>query len=295
MIDLKIFSEDFLRKLELSKFVMRHQVRGSKEGEKSSKDKGGPIDFVTHRSYTPGDEFRYIDWPLYARTGSLFVKEFMKEESLRITLWIDLSPSMDFGMVSKAVFASQLAASLAYVGLASSDRIRLFIPKEKGYTISPEYFGTGAFLEVLDLLSSHTVLSGPLDIKGMWKIFQGIAPVGGQLVILSDLWGWEEISDEIRTLCTSDVHLSLIHILAPEEVSPGFRGKIRLIDKEFGGYLERYIADQELAEYDKLLKAHLAWWRDFALCTRSGYMFTTSDRPLQDAILIGLREAKILE
>lgn len=106
-----LFDEAFLRKLEALRFAVRRSISGRREGERLTKRRGGSSDFVSHRSYSQGDEFRSIDWNLYGRLGQIYVKEFAREEALPVRLFVDTSRSME----PKFDFARRLGAALALV------------------------------------------------------------------------------------------------------------------------------------------------------------------------------------
>ncbi len=127
-----LFDEAFLRKLEALRLAVRRAVAGRREGERLTRRRGGSSEFVSHRSYTQGDEFRAIDWNLYGRLGQLYVKEFAREEALEARLVVDTSPSM----APKFDFARRLGAALALVAnretpsvpLAEIESLRLGTP-----------------------------------------------------------------------------------------------------------------------------------------------------------------------
>jgi uncharacterized protein (DUF58 family) len=84
---------------------------------------GSGVEFADHREYTPGDDFRYLDWNLYARHDELLLKRFEEEEDLHVYFLLDCSRSMAFGDPPKFDFARRVAAALAYIALADLDRI----------------------------------------------------------------------------------------------------------------------------------------------------------------------------
>src|SRR5262245_52640501 len=84
---------------------------------------GGGIEFADHRDYHPGDDFRYLDWNLYARHEELLLKRFQEEEDLHVYFLLDCSRSMGFGDPVKFDLARQVLAALAYIALADLDRI----------------------------------------------------------------------------------------------------------------------------------------------------------------------------
>ncbi len=145
-----LFDEAFVRKLEALRLAVRRSVSGRRAGERPTRKRGGSGDFVAHRSYAQGDEFRAIDWNLYGRLGQLYVKEFAREEALPVRLAVDTTPSM----APKFDFARRLGAALALVASQESP--------------------SGALAEIERLR-----LGAP---------FLPVAPARGLLVVVSDLW-----------------------------------------------------------------------------------------------------------
>src|SRR6202140_3898756 len=113
----------FLHRLEQLELVSRKIFTGAIKGERRSKRKGQSVEFADYRNYVKGDDVRFLDWNLYARLDRLFIRLFMEEEDLHFYVLIDNSLSMDFGKPSKLHFAKQVAAALAFVGLANMDRV----------------------------------------------------------------------------------------------------------------------------------------------------------------------------
>src|SRR6185312_7609944 len=118
-----LFDSDFLKKLEYLSLVSKRVFRGSLLAQRRTMQMGGGIEFADHREYTPGDDFRYLDWNLYARHEELMLKRFQEEEDLHVYFLLDCSRSMDFGTPSKFDLARQVTAALAYIALADLDRI----------------------------------------------------------------------------------------------------------------------------------------------------------------------------
>src|SRR5215467_11853211 len=102
-----------IRNLELRARVV---VEGFWNGMHRSPYHGFSVEFTEYRQYTPGDDPRYLDWRVFARSDRYFIKKFEDETNLRAHLLVDQSRSMDFGSLtySKADYAATLAATLAY-------------------------------------------------------------------------------------------------------------------------------------------------------------------------------------
>ena len=118
-VDPTVFDEAFLRQLERLLLIMRSPVRGGLKGGRRSVKRGQSVEFADYREYTLGDDLRQLDWNVYARLERLFVKLFVEEEDVTVTLLVDASASMAAGHPSKLLFAKRAAAALGYIGLAS--------------------------------------------------------------------------------------------------------------------------------------------------------------------------------
>ena len=118
-----LFDSDFLKKLEYLSLVSRRVFRGQLLAQRRTMQLGGGIEFADHREYTPGDDFRYLDWNVYARHDELLLKRFQEEEDLHVYLLLDCSKSMAFGDPSKFDYVRRVGAALAYIALADLDRV----------------------------------------------------------------------------------------------------------------------------------------------------------------------------
>jgi uncharacterized protein (DUF58 family) len=106
-----LFDSDFLKKLEYLSLVSRRVFRGQLLAQRRTMQLGGGIEFADHREYTPGDDFRYLDWNVFARHDELLLKRFQEEEDLHVYILLDSSRSMAFGDPVKFDYARQVAAA----------------------------------------------------------------------------------------------------------------------------------------------------------------------------------------
>ena len=90
------FTPQFLTQLETLRLRTRKEVLGSQTGNYSSPRRGTSLEFADYRRYAPGDDLRYLDWGIYARTDRLYVKLFREEVDLFAYVFIDASASMGF-------------------------------------------------------------------------------------------------------------------------------------------------------------------------------------------------------
>src|SRR5205085_462051 len=95
----------------------RRVPTGASAGQWRSRATGSSVEFADYRTYTPGDDYRRIDWNAYARLERLFMRLYRAEENLSLAVVVDTSTSMTWGRPPKARLAAQLAGALSYIAL----------------------------------------------------------------------------------------------------------------------------------------------------------------------------------
>ena len=115
-------------------------IEGFIAGLHKSPYHGFSVEFAEHRPYNTGDDFKHIDWKVYAKKERFYVKQYEEETNLRCFLVLDTSSSMYFKHKSqwtKLEYSAYLAAAMAYlmqgqrdaVGFASfADTLRTILP-----------------------------------------------------------------------------------------------------------------------------------------------------------------------
>ena len=93
----KLLDPGFLRRLERLRIQARRAFPGTMRGERRSTRSGASVEFRDFRKYEAGDDFRHIDWSIFARLEKLMLRQFVEEEDVRIDILIDKSNSMLFG------------------------------------------------------------------------------------------------------------------------------------------------------------------------------------------------------
>ena len=126
---LDLLDTDAVNRLGQLELIATRIVEGFVSGKHRSPYKGCSIEFAEHRSYSPGDEIRLIDWRVYARRDRYYVKQFEEETNLQVLLVVDASGSMTFGMrtVPKLRYAQMAAACLARMMLHQGDGVGLAV------------------------------------------------------------------------------------------------------------------------------------------------------------------------
>jgi uncharacterized protein (DUF58 family) len=244
-----LFDEDFLRKLERLAVASRRAMAGQLQGERRSPKRGQSVEF---------DDFRRIDWNAYGRLERLFIKLFVEEEDLSVHLLVDTSKSMDWGEPPKLWYAQRAAAALGYIALAGLDRVTVtamgdgngnagYFPPRRG---KQSAFALFTFLQNLRS-------EGRANLAPRLRAYTASAVNPGPLLLISDLMdeGW---SDGLRFIAGRGFEVTVMHLLAPDEVDPDLTGDLKLLDSETGAEVEITADFDLLARY----RAGLIEWQE---------------------------------
>src|SRR5438093_3326219 len=196
-----LFDSDFLNKLEYLSLISKRIFRGSLLAQRRTMQLGGGIEFADHREYTPGDDFRYLDWNLYARHEELLLKRFQEEEDLHVYLLLDCSRSMAFGSPPKFDFARQVTAALAYIALADLDRVAVVAFANDIVDDFPLTRGKGRILSLLKFLEGLPAGGTDTDLNRVATGFVHRNQRRGLALVVSDLYdpnGFERGLDLLR-------------------------------------------------------------------------------------------------
>ena len=292
-VDPTVFDETFLRQLERLLLLMRSPVRGGLKGGRRSVKRGQSVEFADYREYALGDDLRQLDWNVYARLEKLFVKLFIEEEDVTITLLVDASASMATGHPQKLTFAKRAAAALGYIGLASEDKVSVSALAGRSSRRRASLRGSGRVLRLLANLSTIQPVEGPTDLLSSARHAGAMLSGRGVVVLLSDLL--DPAADKvIRELAAQGSELIVLHILSPDELDPALEGDLRLVDSETGEGIDVTVDLATLDDY----KARLAAWQDsfadLAAKRRASYVPLSSDVPLADLVFAELRRRRVV-
>ncbi len=281
----------FLERLERLSLVTRRRVSGQGKGDRRSIRKGTSIEFVDYRHYTPGDDPRSVDWNIYRRSGNLYVKQFEEEEIVTAHILVDVSRSMEWGSPSKLQFASRLAAALGYIVLAGSSRLVVTTLSGATATSYGPAWGrpsVGALIEFLQRERPH----GETDLDAALDSYARRASAG-QALIISDLLT-PKFEQGIRRLLDRRFEVTILHVLAPEEVHPPMSGDLTLIDRESGHEVPITLNQEALDKYEERFRT---WSRALeSFCARHDVVYQrmqTSER-LEVVLFDHLRRRGVL-
>lgn len=271
-------------------------VPGQASGERRSPRSGASSEFADFRNYVAGDDLRHVDWNAYARLDRLLLRLYVGEDDLTVTLWIDVSASMDWGRPSKSAAARSLAGALAYAALGSYDRVAVNGFADTVVARLPPLRGRRSCPKVWAALSR--LPSGGLTdfaaVAGAAGAGAGRGARRGLSVILSDFLSTSDLAGALSALRRSGQEVALVQVLARQEVEPDHSGEIRLHDVETGEEVEVTMTAGVLAAYRAALEEHTGALRALAHDRGAAFARVISDVPVEGMLLGDLRRAGVV-
>ena len=292
-----LFDEHFLETLEYLQIIARKILSGQMNAERRSRHKGVSVEFADHRAYSPGDDFRFIDWSLFFRTETLFLKLFEEEEDLHIYILLDCSGSADFGVPYKFHYLRRLAAAVGYLGLAGLDRVFVIpfttsLPRSAAGMLNCR--GKGKVFRLLEFLEGLKA-GGPTNLTACMKSFANSKRKRGLAVVISDFYDDQGAISALNALRYQKFEPFVIQCISPQESNPELYGDLRLLDCETGRYREVTLTEKLLRKYRETFEAYCSNLERFCRSRAIGYIRCSTAEPFQETVIRMLRRERFLQ
>jgi uncharacterized protein (DUF58 family) len=285
------FDSDFLQKLEYLSLVSRRVFRGQLLAQRRAMHLGSGVEFADHREYTYGDDFRYLDWNVYARHDELLLKRFQEEEDLPVYFLLDCSRSMNFGTPSKFDYARKVTAALAYIALADLDRVAVTAFADDIMADFPLTRGKGQILALLRFLDNLQPAGALTDLARVAGGFVHRNQRRGLVIVVSDLYdpaGFERGLGRLRHR-RYEPHIVQLH--DRKEAEPDLLGDLELYDIESELSQMVTVTESSLRLYRQRFRSFLDSVQSFCRRYSLGCTRTLTEVPFDDLILKMMRTA----
>lgn len=232
----EIVSAEMASRVKELMLFSRYRVQGLFPGDNKSTRKGFSSDFMQHREYFPGDNLKYLDWRVYARTERFVVREFEENTNLDMYLVLDNSASMSFGgsLETKHAFAVKVAGVLLYLMLLQNDHFGLSLVSEALVAHTDPGGSRRHLRRVYEMLLAHEP-AGVCDWLGALRLAQTRAKRRGLVIVLSDFMGEPEpIGKGLASFRSRGSDVIGFHLIHPEERELPQMNMTRFVDIEDG-------------------------------------------------------------
>ena len=255
--------------------VARMVVEGLVSGLHRSPFHGYSAEFSQYRHYRPGDDLKYVDWKLVARTDRLYTKQFRETTNVASAIVLDTSGSMDFpASLSKFRYAVIAAAALAHLISGQGDAVGLLA----GERFLAPRAGGQHLRGLLAALSSLTA-SGSGSVTDNVRRASERLKRRGLLLVLSDFYDEEERTlAELRRAARMGHEVVLFQIVSRDEIELPYRRDLEFADLESGRTLA-INAGLARREYQDAIGAFLERWHSRAGAEGFQYSLIVTDMP----------------
>ncbi|HEY0963798.1 MAG TPA: DUF58 domain-containing protein [Pseudomonadales bacterium] len=276
-----------LSNLEL---VAKAVVEGFVIGLHRSPKFGFSQEFVEYRAYSEGDDPRYVDWNVFARTGKTFIKRFLGETNSHLMIMLDSSASMGFGgssdkkgIVSKLQYGKYLGASLAYMASRQHDAVGVMIFADEVIEYRPPASRSGSLQGVIHTIDKAQPALGTHLGKPMTR-FQERIKRRGLVAVISDFYcDADELLDNVRPLAMQGQDVVLFHLLTPDELNPNIKQSTLYEDMETGHAIEVSPTYMN-KDYRERIQAHIAAIQKAASGMNADHILINTGEPLDRAL-----------
>ena len=248
----------------LDRYALASRALSQETGERLASEAGQSVEFHDFRPYDAGDELRYVDWKVYARTGRLYTRLYQAERTIAVYVVLDTSPSMSLG--HKARYARLLAGLLSYVAQRDArSQVHLFNGRH-----SPPGMGRAGIAPVWSFIDDAPALTGgdpgPTAALKNFALRSRFGAGAGLALVISDLFDEAPLQPALAALKARGLDASFLHVMAEADLHPE-EGQLELIDAESGERLA--VGPDEVRAYREAVQGFVS--RTRAAILRAGF------------------------
>lgn len=277
-----LFDPASLAALGRIEIVARWIVDGFMTGLHRSPRKGFSVEFAEYRAYQSGDDPRYVDWKIAARSDRWVVRQYEEETNRRSTIVLDVSRSMDWGGagggLTKLAYAERLTAALALLLLRQRDAVGLVRFDERVRTAVPPRARTGQWRRIVGALEeagAGRASSAPDALHQAARLINR----RGLIVLISDLlMDMPDVERAMRGLRAAGHDVTVLHIMDPAERDLSAGGEALFVDPESELAVPASVADVRVA-YRATVEEVIGEWRAMFGSLGIGYEVVPTDAP----------------
>lgn len=281
----RLIKPEVLATLSNLELIARTVVDGALIGLHRSPFFGFSQEFAEYRQYVEGDDPRFVDWNVYARTDRTYIKRFLGETNSHLMLLLDASASMGFGSgtVTKFRYAQMLAASLAYLASHQHDAVGMLVFDEEIRDFRAPSSRSGQLHAVIHGLDA-AVPARRTNLQQPFERFRDHVTRRGLVAVISDFYcDPEAMLQAVRPLAYQGQDVVLMQLLDPFELRPEVAASTLFEDMETGEAIE-VSPDFMQREYRHKVQSHIAALRAAAVRAGADHLVFDTSAPLDEPL-----------
>jgi len=245
-----LFDASFLDRLRVLALRLRKRRQLMRRGSQSTPATGFTREFKDYRHYTPREDYRAIDWRLYARLDKLFVRLYEETQELNLHILLDTSTSMAQPFPEKRRQALRFAVALAYLALSAQQRVSIYSMSDSVHQELPPLRGQGNIEKVIQAVSKLK-FDGQTHMKRCFEEYRPSKQRYGIIFVISDFFGHEigsatEAVSRVSAWPGANHFLQIIH---PAERQPELEGELELAEVETGERRRFWLTKKDVQRY----------------------------------------------
>lgn len=281
-----LFDAAFLDRLRSLAVRLRKRRALMRRGSQSTPATGFTREFKDYRQYTPREDYRAIDWRLYARLDKLFVRLYEETQELNLHILVDTSGSMQEPYGEKRKQALRFAVALAYLGLAGHQRVSLYSMGDTTQQELPPLRGQGNIEKVIQS-AKNLKFGGFTDLQRSFADFHPTRQRYGVIFVISDFFGRDvgTARESVKRAASWPGEVHFLQILHPEERSPTLEGEVELSEVETGERRRFWLTRRDVQRYTDAFDAFCDELSRECASHRIDFMQCGADEPFEQRFL----------
>ena len=276
-----MITAEFLSQLKKLNLIIEKRITSSFLGERKSYAIGSGNVFQEFRHYTPGEDYRLIDWKLFAKTEKLFVKKFEEDRAAVAHILLDGSASMAFKTIdiSKFEYGARIALALAYLAKKENEIFYFSTFSNKVEHFKSKHWPLLNLINYLNKISP----SGETRFENALKDYKTLIKRKSIIFIISDFfYPIEEIDSILFRLRKSEINL--IQIVDPFELKLNVEGDYKLEDLETKEKLRTFFNPALKKKYFEKFFSHTKAIQNICDKVKAKFFSFETNLPIFDAI-----------
>lgn len=263
----------------------RITVEGFLAGLHRSPHRGFSTEFSDYRHYHPGDDMRYVDWKVYARSDKFYIKQFEDETNVRCSILLDASGSMDYGSngLTKFEFARTLAAALAHFITGQRDAVGLITFDDQIQRYLPSRYCQGNLMQILRALAETTIGDRTDILKPLSNLTRSLSR-RGLVILISDLLDDQGATlDGLQQLRAKGNDIIVFHVLDNAELTFPFDRIADFEDSETRE-IQKTVSQRVRNDYLREIERFCRFYKDKCRAGGMDYCLLNTSEPLDGAL-----------
>jgi uncharacterized protein (DUF58 family) len=257
-----------------------------RRGAQSTAATGFTREFKDYRHYAKGEDYRAIDWRLYARLDKLFVRLYEETQELHLHILIDTSGSMARPFEDKRRQALRFAVALAYLGLSNQQRVSIYSMSDSIKVELPPLRGQGNIEKIIQSVLQLS-FGGLTDLEKCFEDFHPTRQRFGVIFVISDFYGRDVMTaaESVNRAATWPGESHFLQVMHPTERLPEIEGEVELAEIETGERRRFHLTKRDALRHAEAYDAFIANLERACVGRQIDFMQVRTDEPFEERFL----------